>query len=252
MPSEFEIRTEIEIEADPEQIWQAIATGPGITSWFMPHDVTPGVGGTVALTVAGFESEATIIDWEPPKRLAYRAPAAEDGTVHAMEFLIEGRDGATTVVRFAHNGFSGDDWGDEYEANLGDGWTFYLHTLREYVLHFAGRPVTFISANAPATSMGRDNWPALRAGLGLGLDGPIEVGRSVRLTPAGLPPLAGVVDYANEAFLGLRTDDGLYRFHGVSGLGMPVAVGHHVYRDDVDRDALERDWNGWLAATFTG
>jgi hypothetical protein len=33
---------------------------------------------------------------------------------------------------------------------------------------------------------------------------------------------------------------------------MPVAVGHHVYRDDVDRDALERDWNGWLAATFTG
>ena len=44
MPSEFEIRTEIEIEADPEQIWQAIATGPGITSWFMPHDVTPGVG----------------------------------------------------------------------------------------------------------------------------------------------------------------------------------------------------------------
>jgi uncharacterized protein YndB with AHSA1/START domain len=255
VPREFEIRREIEIEADPEQVWQAIATGPGITSWFMPHEVTPGVGGTVRLTVEGFESEATITEWEPQKRLAYRAPAAEDGTVHAMEFLIEGRDGAATVVRFVHSGFtSGDwgdwgDWGDEYEANFAGGWELYLHTLREYVIHFAGAPVTFVSANGPATSANRDNWPALRTGLGL--EEPVEVGRSVQLTLAGLAPLIGVIDYANEAFLGLRTADGLYRFHGVGELAcMPIAVGHHLYGDDVDRAALERGWTAWLETTF--
>ena len=29
------VETEVEIQASPEAVWKAIATGPGIKSWFM-------------------------------------------------------------------------------------------------------------------------------------------------------------------------------------------------------------------------
>lgn len=249
MGREYEIRKEIEVDASPEEVWQAIATGPGITSWFMPHEVEPGEGGKVRLTVEGYETSADITAWEPHKRLAYRGETAQDGTVHAMEYLIEGRDGAATVLRFVHSGFLGEDWSDEYEAGLAHGWDLYLHTLREYLTHFAGRPVTFVNANGPAASAAPDGWSTLWAGLGLA--GPVEVGQAVRLTPAGLPPLAGVVDYLGDEFLGVRTEDGLYRFHGMARMGMPIAVGHHIYRDDLDRTEADRAWTAWLAGLYT-
>jgi uncharacterized protein YndB with AHSA1/START domain len=35
VPREFEVREAIELEATPQQVWEAIATGPGLDSWFM-------------------------------------------------------------------------------------------------------------------------------------------------------------------------------------------------------------------------
>ena len=34
MTREFEIKKEVEVDGTPEQVWDAIATGPGIDSWF--------------------------------------------------------------------------------------------------------------------------------------------------------------------------------------------------------------------------
>jgi uncharacterized protein YndB with AHSA1/START domain len=244
---EFEIRKEIEVAASPEQVWDAIATGPGITAWFMPHEVEPGEGGTIRLAVEGHRDEGTITVWEPAKRLAYRGQPAEDGTVHAMEFLIEGRAGGSTVLRFVHSGMLGDNWDDDYQASTDHGWDMYLHTLAEYLTHFAGRPVTYVHASGPAASAKDDAWAVLWSGLGL--DGSVAVGDRVRLTPEGFAPLEGVVDYLGPEFLGVRTTDGLYRFHGLARLGCPIAVGHHVFAE-VDEAGLERDWTGWLHGLF--
>ena len=30
------IQVEVEVPGTPEEVWQAIATGPGISSWFVP------------------------------------------------------------------------------------------------------------------------------------------------------------------------------------------------------------------------
>ncbi|HET9722312.1 MAG TPA: SRPBCC domain-containing protein, partial [Actinomycetota bacterium] len=35
MAHRFEIDKTIEVGATPEQVWQAITTGPGLDSWFM-------------------------------------------------------------------------------------------------------------------------------------------------------------------------------------------------------------------------
>jgi uncharacterized protein YndB with AHSA1/START domain len=39
------VQAETEVTGTPEQVWQAIATGPGISSWFVPTKLEERVGG---------------------------------------------------------------------------------------------------------------------------------------------------------------------------------------------------------------
>lgn len=251
MSGEFELRKEVELDASPEQVWEAIATGPGIASWFMgPHEVEPRVGGRMRLTIGDFSEQSTITAWDPPKRLAYRGDKGADGSFHAMEYLIEGREGGSTVLRFVHSGFLSDDWGAEYEAMTSHGWDMYLHTLAQYLKYFTGRPGTYVHAGGPTAAEGQDAWTA--ATEGLGLTGPVSNGDRVRLTPEGLAPIEGVVDYAVphfREFLGVRGSDGLYRFHGGGG---QIAVGHHLFAEDVNGDEAAQAWQAWLNRVFSG
>ncbi|WP_143737006.1 SRPBCC domain-containing protein [Microbispora sp. GKU 823] len=48
MPHEFELHKEIELDATPEQVWEAIATGPGVDSWFMGRTEIEPVEGAAA------------------------------------------------------------------------------------------------------------------------------------------------------------------------------------------------------------
>jgi hypothetical protein len=89
-------------------------------------------------------------------------------------------------------------------------------------------------------------WAELRRGLGL--DGAPAEGDRVRLTPDGLAPVDGVVDYLSPVALGVRSDHGLYRF--VRGLDGSVAAGHHLYAGDVDQRETEQAWQAWLVGLF--
>ena len=243
MSREFELHKEVALDASPEQVWEAIATGPGLTSWFMTHEVEPGVGGVVRLKVGDFVAESRITGWDPPHRLEVVGGTTEEP--QAFEYLVEGREGGSTVLRFVQSGFHGDDWETEYEA-MNAGWDSYFHTLGQYLRYFFARPVTFVLADGPQSSAAPEAWPKLLASLGL--DGRPAVGDHVRLT--GPDPLDGVVDHVLDSFLGVRTADALYRFHGRALLGMPVAVGHHLFLPGVDADKEGERWRTWLEDAF--
>jgi uncharacterized protein YndB with AHSA1/START domain len=246
MPHEFELRKEIILDATPEQVWEAIATGPGIDGWFMGRNqVEPREGGRTSMTIGGQTEEAAVTAWEPGRRFAYRAASPDGAGFVAFEWLIEGRDDGTCVLRLVQSGVMGDDWEDEYDA-LTDGWDMYLHQLAQYLAHFRGRPVTPVTAMQPGAGDAERVRSVLSAGLGLDL--PAAEGDKVRLTPEGLAPVDGVVDYVTPAILGVRGDDGLYRF--IRGFEGTVAVGHHLYGDDVDQRAAERAWQAWLGRLF--
>ena len=87
----FEQRHEAEVPATPEEIWAAIATGPGIDSWFMGrNDVRPGPGGSVRTVFGEYAPELGVTAWDPGRRFAYRSDEAPDRRFIAHEFLIEG------------------------------------------------------------------------------------------------------------------------------------------------------------------
>ncbi|MGW1105889.1 SRPBCC family protein [Streptomyces sp. NPDC002540] len=240
MTHPFEIEQETTLSASPEQVWEAIATGPGIDSWFMGrNEVEPREGGTAAMDTGGNREESVVTAHEPGKRFATRTATAEDGRFMAFEYLIEGRDGGSTVLRIVHSGVLGEDWQDEYDA-LRRGWPFHLHTLREYLAHFPGRIGVPVFALAPS---GEQPGQQVRAALirGLSLPSPVAVGARAHAEPAGLPPVDGEVTWSDDERIEVRTADGLYTFHHFPGV---VLMFHHLFGPDTD--GAEAAWQHWL------
>lgn len=212
MGHEFEEISQADLDATPEQIWAAIATGPGIDSWFMGrNEVEPGAGGQWRMSGFGeYSPTHAVTAWDPGNRVAYATDTADDGRFVAYEFLIEGRDRASTTLRMVTSGFlPGDDWEDEYDAMTKGGELFFA-TLVTYLTHFAGRAATPVTAFGPAVPDWDRAWRTLRDQLGL--PDHVSEGDPVRFSADGLPPIDGVVYAVNDDTIGVRTSDGLYRF----------------------------------------
>ena len=243
MPHPFRIEVDVEVEATPEQVWEALTVGEQLDGWWIgaPNEVEPRLGGTVRQNFGGQISESTITAWDPPHRFADEGTPGPDGVMHALEFTIEGRSG-TTTVRLVHSGFLGDDWESEYEA-LTEGDAMYVHQLAEYVRFFRGRPVAVVEHFQPGITDREAAMTIVRGAIGLG--DAVVVGDAVRLEPVGLPPVEGSLDYVSSTILGVRTDDALYRFAFIP-MGGGIYLGHHIYRDDVDVPAATSAWAGWL------
>lgn len=248
MPHEFEISKDLAVDATPEQVWEAIATGPGMDSWFMgSNEIEPRQGGTTRWSIGGFTAESTITTWDPPRRFVSTGQPAPDGAFHQFDYRVDPREGGGSTIRYEHTGMLSGDWEAEYEA-MSEGDPMYLDKLVQYLTHFPGRFATSIDAFGPAVGDREQAMAMFRRGLGL--SDPVGVGDTVRATPQGFAPIDGVVDYVSPHFLGLRSDDAIYRFiHAFTG---PVMVGHHLFAEDVDRDAAEHAWRLWLEHLVDG
>jgi uncharacterized protein YndB with AHSA1/START domain len=245
MGYEFEVERQVAVDAAVAQVWEAIATGEGVDSWFMGRtEVEPGEGGAVRTEFGDLELPSRVTAWQPPVRFAHRTPDAPDGRYLAYEFLVEGREGSSTVVRMVTSGFlPGDDWESEYEA-MTLGLDIFVHTLVAYLKHFAGRPAAPVTAFGPPVSDWPDAWRVLRQSLGLAEQ--VTPGDRARCAPPGAPPVDGVVYFANEHTLGIRTGDALYRF--LRGFGGQMIASHHLF-SPTDAD-VERAWQAWLDHQF--
>ena len=244
MGHQFAQHHEAEVPAGPDEVWAAIATGPGIDSWFMGrNEVTAGAVRTV---FGEYAPELEITESEPVHRFAYRSGQAPDGRFIAYEFLIEGRAGGSTVLRTVTSGFlPGEDWADEFEA-MTLGGELYFRTLVEYLTYFAGRFATPVTAFGPSgPSWSRDRSLLCRE---LGLAEAPQPGDPVRLT-GEIGPADGVVYFANAHAIGVRTSDALYRF--MRGFGKPVIAAHHLFAADAEPAQARQAWEAWLSRTLT-
>ncbi|GHJ38387.1 SRPBCC domain-containing protein [Streptomyces sp. TS71-3] len=240
MAREFEIAREFEVDTPPQEVWEAITTGTG--GWLWPMEYEPREGGAAPFG-------GTITRWDPPHRFTARVedPEGVSGqTQNGLDHTIEARDeGRRSWVRYVHSGIFTDDWDNQYDG--ADKHTdFYLHTLRQYLAHFSGRPVTFAMVDAPAASAAPDAFAAVGRALGLADDAVA----GTKVLARGPEPLDAVVDYRTPHFIGLRTGTALYRFFGRNHWGAPVGVTVHNFAAGADGERNGAAWEAWLGGVF--
>ena len=228
------VDVQIEVPGTPEQVWEAIATGPGIACWFVPAEVDERVGGEIVTHHGPYgDSRGVVTAWEPPHRFAYEESDWAEGAPPpwATEILVEARAGGTCLVRLVSGVFSGgEDWGDEIDGTEA-GWRLGLENLRLYLTHFAGRRC------AHALAVGEGAWPALATALGV--DGVSEGGR------VDGPLLSGVVERALHEMVLVRDSDGFVEAYAH---GAHLAIRAFRFgaagRDVAARE--ERAWRAWM------
>jgi len=162
------IDLEIEVEGTPEAVWEAIATGRGITAWLHPTEVEERTGGLFSFDLGpGLPSgTGTVTVWEPPRHFGqevrWEPPADAAPARLATEWYVEAEAGGTCVVRMVMSGFgSGSGWEDEL-ASMTDGMRQALESLRRHLAAagpagstddvasvFAAMPVTDLSVAVP-------------------------------------------------------------------------------------------------------
>ena len=253
MSSDRTVEHEIEVSGTPEQVWQAIATGQGITGWFVPTKVEERTGGVMELDFGPGMGTSTgqVTVWEPPTRFAHLGMGAAGSQV-AYEWQVEARSGGTCVVRLVTSGFLSEaDWQAEYDSTA-EGWKLFLNNLRLYLLHFAGQPCAAMLVQRLSEVSQDDAWRLLTGSLGLP-EAP-TVGQQVGVSNA--PTLSGRVERFQSRLMTLLLDApgrgiGVVGTESFDGRGFPMV---YLYlfgtgaEETIRRE--EAAWRAWMERTF--
>ncbi len=252
------IQFEVEVPGTPEEVWQAIATGPGISAWFVPAEVEEEDGKPVAMSLdfgPGQESRSVVTEWHPPRTFAREGPGWVPGSPPiATEFSVEAKSGDICIVRIVQSLFSStDDWDGQLTGAEG-GWPGITRILQLYLTHFRGQRAAIMRVMAPVAAPASKSWATLLSELGLE-----AVGVGERwAAPAGAPPFAGVVERVDESPAGamLRLEQpgpGIAALFLIEFGDMVMAgMTFYLYGDEaaatVDRDTPR--WQAWIQELF--
>ena len=253
------IQVEVEVPGTPEQVWQAIASGPGISSWFAPTEIEERDGKPVAMTVKlgpGMENRTELTTWDAPRKFVSEGPGWFPGAPPvATEWTVEARAGGTCIVRLVQSLFaSTDDWDDQL-IGTESGIPGAFHILQIYLTHFRGQRSAFMQFMAPVMGTPTDAWAALRTALGI--DG-VDAGRGWA-APAGVPALGGVVETVNTSPPGalLRLDQpgpgiaALFTMD-LGGESVMAAFSFYLYGDQAEANVAREQprWQAWIQERF--
>lgn len=252
------VQIEVEVPGTPEEVWQAIATGPGISSWFVPAEFAERDGKPVEMKLnfgPGMEPRSKVTAWDPPRLFATEADGWMPGSpAIANEWTIEARAGGTCILRIVHSLFaSTDDWDNQLEGTK-SGWSGFFRTLRIYLRHFRGQRSTLMQFVVPVMGTEAEAWESLTTAVGVK---GVSVGQ--RWTaPAGVPAFSGVAEYYSE-----NPYDALLRVDkpgpGVAALGAfncggqsMVAVNFYLYGDQAAETVARETplWQAWFQQRF--
>ena len=251
------VEVEVEVPGTPQDVWQAIATGPGISSWFVPTAFEDSDGRPVAVTMnfgPGMVVRSAVTAWDAPRMFVAQGDGWGGSPPIATEWNVQARAGGVCVVRVVHSLFaSSDDWDGQLEATA-LGWPSFFRTLRIYLTHFRGQASALMQFVAPVAGTESDAWNKLTAAFGLqGL----SVGQPW-MAPAGVPALSGVLEYVSQS-----PNDLLVRLDkpgpGVAAFGsfdmggqVMVAVNFYRYGDDAVETAARETprWQAWIQERF--
>jgi uncharacterized protein YndB with AHSA1/START domain len=190
------VELEYVVPGTPEQVWDAVATGPGMAAWWTEATVDEFVGGTVTFHFGCMgSSSGPVTGWEPPQRFSYEEVGwSGDAPPVATEVTVTARSGDGCVVRIVHSLFTDrDDWDDELES-FENGWPAFFAVLRLYLRHFAGLAAATGSAMVPFEGDPRAVWAGVCDSLNLTGAGAGDH----RSAPEDAPSLSGELELVHQ------------------------------------------------------
>lgn len=243
----------------PEQVWQAMATGPGNAAWFTKATIEERVGGAICFHFGpDATSSGEVTAWEPPHRFGYVERGwSGDAPPVATEITITSRSGDRCLVRMVHSLFaSADDWDDQMEG-FETGWPTFFEVLRIYLSRFASKKAASFQALVSVEKDQLAVWSRLIEGLGLIS---ANVGEH-RTTPQRPETLSGVIERIEQdgkqrvVIMRLDAPAPGVALVGTYGVGNSVnaSVGFFFYGDDAEEAARssEHKWKDWLRDLFS-
>lgn len=252
------VRVEVEVPGTPEQVWQAIASGPGISSWFVPAKVDGRVGGEMECDFGGgMLSKAQITGWDPPRRFT----ATDNGWAPGMpaiatEWTVEAKSGGSCVVRVVHSLFaSTDDWDGQLEGTV-TGWGSFFKVLRRYLQHFAGQPSALVQASSMTSIEVGKAWPTLTAAL---LRGEPKAGQPLSFAAAPGVTFTGRIERVDDLGHGQNLQvlleapaPGTMLVGAYACGGTMVSISAYLYgpRAESAAKSAKPHLEAWLAARF--
>jgi uncharacterized protein YndB with AHSA1/START domain len=249
IPLRFEIA--VEVPGTPEQVWAAIATAKGISSWMMPTELEEREGGTVVFHMGPESSKGVVTGWEPPRRLVYEEDwatlAGQDPTTVTplvSEFLVETTSGGSCVVHVVTSAFgTGAEWEREFFDDMGAGWASMFDHLRLYLTYFPGQQAASLEAVADTPGDPAAALSSIRRGLGVD-----HVGQAVELRGA-----SGEVEQIAEKNLLVRVTEpvpGLLSFAAfrVGENRSSARLGGYLFSDAAPEYVRREQpaWQEWL------
>jgi uncharacterized protein YndB with AHSA1/START domain len=255
------VQVEVEVPGTPEQVWQAIATGPGISSWFVPARLDPKVGGKIVMDFGpGMESTSTVTAYDAPRKFTAESSEgmAPGAPPMATEWTVEARAGGTCIVRVVHSLFaSNDDWDNQLESVEG-GWPTFFAVLRLYLAHHAGEPSALVQAMAMAQGSADDAWATLSGALGFAS---AKTGQRIRAGAPGAPAFAGTLErmthspHGNGVVVHLDAPIAGVAIVGTYPCGGPTMamISLYLYGKRAAEIAQRDDaaWKAWIGNLFT-
>ena len=171
----YRLEFSVEVPGTPEQVWHAIATAKGMSSWFLPTEMEEREGGSLHFSMGPeMGSDGHVTGWDPPRRIVYEedwaALMGQDPDALSpltSEFLVEATSGGTCVVRVTSSGFgTGADWESEFWDDMGANWMPFFDNLRLYLAHFPGQEATQLEVTASHPADAKVVWSVLHDALG--------------------------------------------------------------------------------------
>jgi uncharacterized protein YndB with AHSA1/START domain len=247
----------LEVQGTPEQVWEAMATGPGISSWFVRTEVEPREGGAMLFDFGpGLQSQAVVTKWDAPRVFAYEEREWLPGAPPvATEITVEGRTGGTCVVRMVHSLFASEDTWDDQLGSFEKGWPVFFAVLKLRLSRYAGEPSAAVHVTRRLDGAEADAWQAIGGDLGL-----LEASAGQRVESRdGAPVFAGTVrhviaDRHYEGFVDLeRPAPGvaLVQIYKWAGTGS-VSIALYLFGADASEVAAREEpvWQRWCDAAL--
>ena len=194
-----------DVSGTPEAVWRAIATGPGITSWFTPTRVE---ADEIVMSLGALgEARGRVVVSEPPRRFAFAEEGWRDGAPPLLtEFEVEDLGADRCRVRLA-NRVDGEPDADVEAALevIEASWRPYLVALRLHLAEHLGAPAETFDVTGSTSGSLDETWRAVLDELGA--DDALAEGSKLRVSSAGGPVLGGRIEHIGEHELVLRLDE---------------------------------------------